>query len=153
MKHAIQWLTSLAVTAALTTAALAVPHDGWTADFEQALVQAKKENKAVLVEFTGSDWCPPCIMMRKKVFSKAEFVEQASKNFILVELDFPRKNNKELAEKNKPYAIKYGIKAFPTIILMDSDGKPFNQFSAGQFPEVDAFIAHIEAQIERRELD
>jgi thioredoxin-related protein len=92
----------------------------------------------VLVEFTGSDWCPPCIAMRKNVFSKKEFVDAASKKFILVELDFP-KGDKELSEKNQPLAEKYRIEGFPTVILLDSEGKEFTRFFASQFPEGGGF--------------
>lgn len=151
--NAIALLSSLSLAAfALSTSALAVPHEGWTADFEAGLAQAKKENKAVLVEFTGSDWCPPCIMMRKNVFSKKEFVESASKNFVLVELDFPNKD-KELKKKNQPYAEKYKIEGYPTVILMDADGKEFNRFYASEFPKIEDFLAHLQKQLNRRDLD
>jgi thiol:disulfide interchange protein len=85
--------------------------EGWSTDLDKAMEQAKKEKKAILVEFTGSDWCPPCMMMRKNVFSKKEFVDAASKDYILVELDFP-KADKELAKKNQPTAEKLSDRDF-----------------------------------------
>ena len=76
----------------------------------------------MLVEFTGSDWCPPCIAMRKNVFSKPDFVAPASKKYILVELDFPN-GDTAVKEKNTPFAEKYKIEGFPTVILFTSEGK------------------------------
>ena len=82
--------------AALVSTAFAKAPAGWQTDVDAAIALAKKEGKSVMLEFTGSDWCPPCIMMKKEVFSKEEFFKAASKNFVLVHLDFP-KADKELA--------------------------------------------------------
>jgi len=149
---AISWLASITVMAAAVSTAIAEPHKGWTADFEGALATAKKENKAVLVEFTGSDWCPPCKMMRAQVFSKEAFVSKASEKFVLVELDYP-KGDPELKKKNQPYADKYKIEGYPTIILMDADGKEFSRFYATEFPKIEDFLAHIDKQLSRKDLD
>lgn len=137
---------------ALVSSAFAYTLEGWSTDLEKAFKDAKKQNKPVLVEFTGSDWCPPCIAMRKNVFSKKEFVTAASKNFILVELDFP-KADKELKEKNQPYAKKYKIEGFPTVILFDAEGKEFNRFFASQYPDTGKFLAHLDKALENKELD
>lgn len=142
--------------AAMVSSAFSKELEGWTTDLDKALEQAKKEKKAVLVEFTGSDWCPPCMMMRKEVFSKKEFVEGAQKNFILVELDFPKgdeEGKKETLEKSKPYAEKYEIRAFPSVVLLDSDGKEFGRFIASEYPKTDAFLKHLEEALEKRSLD
>lgn len=126
--------------------------EGWTSNYEEAFKTAKKENKMVLLEFTGSDWCPPCIAMRKNVFSKKEFVEAASKKYVLVELDYPRKD-KELAEKNEKYSEKYSIDAFPTVVLVDADGKEFSRFTASMYPKVHDFVKHINKQADNKDLD
>lgn len=148
---AITWLASFTV-AALTASAFATTPKGWSTDLDKAITQAKTENKAVLVEFTGSDWCPPCIAMRKNVFSKKEFIDAASKKFVLVELDFP-KGDKELSEKNQPLAEKYNIEGFPTVVLLDSDGKEFTRFFASQFPKIEDFLKHLDVALENKELD
>lgn len=138
--------------AALTTSAFAKAPEGWESDVDAAIALAKKEDKAVLLEFTGSDWCPPCIMMAKKVFSKKEFVDAASKDFILVHLDFPN-GDPELKKKNEPYAEKYKIEGFPTVILLDSEGKEFDRFFASQYPDIDKFVEHLEEALEKKGLD
>src|ERR1051326_4751371 len=62
----------------------------WQTDLAKAQAQAKKENKLVMLDFTGSDWCGWCIKLNKEVFSKPEFVDYPKKNLVLVEVDFPR---------------------------------------------------------------
>ncbi len=137
---------------ALVSTAFANTLEGWSTDLDAAKQLAKKENKALLVEFTGSDWCPPCIMMRKNVFSKKEFVTKASENFVLVELDFPR-GDTELAEKNQPLAEKYEIEGFPTVILMNPDGEEFTRFFASEHPSTEQFLAHLDKSLEKQKLD
>ncbi len=150
---AITWLASVTVGAiAISASAFASAPEGWSTDLDAALKTAKEENKSVLVEFTGSDWCPPCIMMKKNVFSKKEFVEGAAKNFILVEIDMP-KGNKSVAEKNQPLVEKYEIEGFPTVVLLDSEGKEFTRFFASEHPTVDAFLAHLDASLGKKDLD
>ncbi|MEO7097974.1 MAG: thioredoxin domain-containing protein [Luteolibacter sp.] len=150
---AITWLASVSVgVAALSASAFASTPEGWSTNLEKAFKQAKAEKKSILVEFTGSDWCPPCIAMRKNVFSKKEFVDAASKNYILVELDFP-KGDKELADKNQPFAEKYKIEGFPTVILFKPDGKEFNRFFASEFPKTDDFLKHLDEAAEKKDLD
>ncbi|MCF7730512.1 MAG: thioredoxin family protein [Akkermansiaceae bacterium] len=139
-------------TAAMVGSSFAEPLKGWSEDLDKALEQAKKEKKSVLVEFTGSDWCPPCKMMRKDVFSKSEFVDAASKNFILVEIDMPR-GDKEVAEKNQPTVKKYKVDGFPTVILLDSDGKEFGRFYASEHPKTEDFLKRLDKELEKKDLD
>lgn len=153
---AITWLASVTVGAALTATSFASLPEGWSTDLEKAFEKAKAEKKSVLVEFTGSDWCPPCIAMRKNVFFQKEFISAASKKFILVELDFPRAENPEAGgvdRKNAPYAEKYKIEGFPTVILFDSGGKEFTRFYASDFPKTEDFLKHLDSALENKDLD
>jgi thioredoxin-related protein len=152
MMKAITWLAALTVSSALVSSVSADALKGWSTDLEKAFKDAKEQNKPVLVEFTGSDWCPPCIQMRKNVFSKSEFVDAASKKFILVELDFPN-GDKETKKKNEPYAEKYNIEGFPTVILFDSKGKEFTRFFASEHPTVEAFLKHLDTSLEKKDMD
>lgn len=97
----------------------------WETDFELAKQRAKDENKAILVDFTGSDWCGWCIKLKKEVFDQAAFQEYAKTNLIMVELDYPRK--KVLPEKekkqNEELAKKFEIEGYPTILLLNSKGR------------------------------
>ena len=97
----------------------------WEDNLETALQKAKIENKAVLVNFTGSDWCQWCIKLSDEVFSKSEFEDYAEENLILVRLDFPRsiEQSTETKAYNNQLAQKYGVQGFPTILLFNSQGK------------------------------
>lgn len=121
-------------------------------DLDKALAKGKAEKKPVLIEFTGSDWCPPCMMMREKVFTKKEFISKASEKFILVELDFP-KADKELAKKNAPHQKKYKIEGFPTIILLNEEQEEFTRFYASEFPSIDKFLKHLDRSLDRMDLE
>lgn len=97
----------------------------WTGNLEKAIEQAKKENKAVLVNFTGSDWCIWCKRLSAEVFQQKEFETYAKDNLVLVMLDFPK--NIEQSQETKSYnnmlAQKYGIQGFPTILIFNNQGK------------------------------
>jgi protein disulfide-isomerase len=97
----------------------------WMTDLAKAQEKAKEEKKLVLVDFTGSDWCPPCIQLHKNVFSSSEFKEFAKKNLVLVEIDFPRRKEQPepLKKANRELAKKYEIDGYPTVIVFDSNGK------------------------------
>jgi thiol:disulfide interchange protein len=150
---AITYLAVFALSAtALVGSAFAEPLKGWGDDLAKAIEKAKAENKSVLVEFTGSDWCPPCKMMRSNVFSKTEFVDAASKKFILVEIDMPR-GDQEVAKKNQPLVEKYKIEGFPTVILLDSAGKEFGRFFASEHPKIGDFLKRLDTELEKKDLD
>ena len=83
--------------------------------------------------------------------SKKEFVRKASKDYVLVELDFP-KGDPALQEKNQPLAEKYAIEGFPTVILFDADGAEFDRFFATDYPKLEDFLKHRDAALERKDL-
>lgn len=97
----------------------------WNDNLESAIKIAKSENKMLLVNFTGSDWCVWCKKLNAEVFTQKEFANYAKENLVLVKIDFPR--NIEQSEATKRYnqnlAFTYGIQGFPTIVLLDSKGK------------------------------
>jgi protein disulfide-isomerase len=117
----------------------------WLTDAKKAQEQAKKENKLVLLDFTGSDWCGWCIKLNKEVFSQPEFAQYAKTNLVLVEVDFPRKKRQspELKKANEALSDKYGIEGYPTIIVLNGDGKKVGNL--GYIPGgPKAFIAKLE---------
>jgi protein disulfide-isomerase len=122
--------------------------DEWQTDYEKALATAKAENKRVLLDFTGSDWCGPCISLKKRVFSDPAFAEYAAKNFVLVEVDFPNKKAlpDDLKQQNQKLGKQYGIedKGFPTIVVLGSDGKILGEFSGYRGEGPAEFIAKVD---------
>jgi thioredoxin-related protein len=97
----------------------------WMTDLPKAQAKAKAEKKMVLVDFTGSDWCPPCKALHKNVLSSPEFLSYAKDNLVLVEIDFPRTKPQaeEIKKANKELARKHNIEGYPTVIVFDSNGK------------------------------
>ena len=113
---------TLAAFVALMIAALpALAGPKWYTDLDEAKAVAAKENKPLLVDFTGSDWCGYCIKLHAEVFDKPEF-EEFAKNYVLVELDFPNKKPQPPEEKakNKATQAKFGVSGFPTVLLLDA---------------------------------
>lgn len=113
---------TLAAFVALMMAALpALAAPKWYTDLDEAKAVAVKENKPLLVDFTGSDWCGYCIKLHGEVFDKPEF-EVFAKNYVLVELDFPNKKPQPPEEKakNKATQAKFGVSGFPTVLLIDA---------------------------------
>ncbi|MBL8748873.1 MAG: thioredoxin family protein [Planctomycetes bacterium] len=102
----------------------------WVQDFAKAKAQAKAEKKHLLVDFTGSDWCHWCQKLDEEVLSKDVFKNEVPKSFVLVKLDFPQNEElvtKEIREQNDKLQQEYEIQGFPTILLMDCEGRPYAQ--------------------------
>lgn len=106
----------------------ALLQDDWETDIEVALAAAKQDGKPLLLDFTGSDWCPPCIRLEKEVLSQAAFLTEAAKHFHLVKLDFPQNQAAvpaKLMEKNQEWMKRLGVDGFPTLVLVDAQQRPF----------------------------
>ena len=98
---------------------------GWLTDFAAAKAKAAAEGKAMLLDFTGSDWCGWCIRLDKEVFSQDSFQAFAENELVLVELDFPRKKDQSasLKAQNEALLQEYGVRGFPTIVVLSSTGE------------------------------
>jgi thioredoxin-related protein len=92
----------------------------WTSDYAAAAAKAKKENKALLLDFTGSDWCCWCMKLKEEVFAQKEFKDWAAQKAVLIEVDFPRHNMlaAETTKQNAELRNKYNIRGYPTIIVL-----------------------------------
>lgn len=118
----------------------------WLTDLPKALEKAKTEKKLVLLEFTGSDWCPPCKLLHETVLTSKEFGAYADKNLILVEADFPQKKaqSDELKKANQALSDKFKIEGYPTVILLDAGGKVLNKDEGYGGAKPAEFIAGLE---------
>jgi thioredoxin-related protein len=118
----------------------------WLTDLPKAEAQAKAENKIVLMDFTGSDWCGWCIKFRKEVLDTPEFQSYAATNVVLVELDYPSKKvqTDDLKTANKALKDQYKIEGFPTLIVLDKDGKEIGRQVGYAKGGPAAFIAKLE---------
>jgi protein disulfide-isomerase len=120
----------------------------WNSNLEKAIELAKKENKAVLVNFTGSDWCIWCKRLSSEVFQQKEFEAYAKDNLVLVVLDFPKsiEQTQETKAYNNMLAQKYGIQGFPTILIFNNQGKMVAQ--TGYQPGGAAnYVKHIQSYL------
>lgn len=120
----------------------------WETNLDIALDKAKKENKAVLVNFTGSDWCQWCFRLSDEVFSQKAFAEYAESNLILVKVDFPRKIEQSMETKlyNQQLAQQFGVQGFPTIILFNKQGQPVAK-TGYQQGGAENYIQHLESYL------
>ncbi len=120
---------SIPISFAQEEVSLAVVNDiylNWEASFENALKRSKKEKKPVLIYFTGSDWCGPCITLDKNLFHTEKFKKMAEKDLILYMANVP--NNKDLVtpeqkKVNDKLRRKYKQKSFPTLVMINHKGK------------------------------
>jgi thioredoxin-related protein len=141
-------LTKICSIVSLFTLSLAsslVAGEGWMTDFEAAKIKAAAEGKPLMLDFTGSDWCGWCIKLDKEVFSQEEFKAYAKESLVLVELDFPRDASKlsaEVVAQNEALAKKYGIRGFPTILILSPEGKLVEK-TGYQRGGAEAYVEHI----------
>lgn len=100
----------------------------WHTDFEQAKAIAQKEGKNILLVFSGSDWCAPCIKLEKSVFESDAFKSEAAAKWVLVKADFPKKKANALPEAQQQHNAalieKYNREGtFPLVVILDANGK------------------------------
>jgi thioredoxin-related protein len=100
----------------------------WGTNLESALDQAGKEEKLVLLNFSGSDWCAPCIQLKKEIFESDDFKGVAEARLVLVRADFPRMKKNQLPADQKAYneqlAEKFNPQGkFPLTLLLNPEGK------------------------------
>ena len=98
--------------------------EGWLTDFEAAKQLAAEKGLPILADFSGSDWCGWCIKLDKEVFSQDEFKAYTEGNVVLFLADFPNSTpqSEKVKKQNQALAEKYGIRGFPTVLLLDAEG-------------------------------
>lgn len=138
-------LSLFASATLLATSMTYAAGEGWTHDFEAAKAQAAKENKDLLIDFTGSDWCGWCIKLNEEVFSLDPFKKGVADKYVLVELDYP--NDKSILDEktikqNEELREVYPVKGFPTILLTDAQGRPYAQ-TGYQKGGPEAYLTHL----------
>jgi thioredoxin-related protein len=122
----------------------------WLNDFEQAKTLAQERQKLILLNFSGSDWCGPCIKMKREIFETTEFQSYADENLILVRADFPRQKKNQLdakqREHNEKLAERYNTTGkFPLTVLLTADGKVIREWDGYSNGSVSEFIGQLRA--------
>lgn len=114
---------------------------GWHYNLDEAKQLAKQEHKHILLNFSGSDWCGPCIRMHKEIFGDSSFSEMADTELVMVNADFPRMKRSQLSKEqqklNNQMADQYNSKgAFPCTVLLNANGKVLKEWDG--FPDESA---------------
>ncbi|WP_080056223.1 thioredoxin family protein [Spirosoma aerolatum] len=123
----------------------------WQLNFDQAKTEATQTHKLILLNFSGSDWCGPCIKLKKTIFESDEFNQFATDNLILVRADFPRLSKNQLDAKqtahNEALAEKYNRQGkFPLTVLLNAEGKVLKEWDGyPQSMTISSFIESIQA--------
>lgn len=118
----------------------------WVTDLGKAKDQARAEKKMVVIDFNGSDWCPPCKALRQTVFSSPQFVAYAKTNLVLVDIDFPmhKEQTEELKKANQALAEKFAVEGYPTVVVLSSDGNELKKQTGYSGQSAADFIAELE---------
>jgi thioredoxin-related protein len=130
---------------------LAIPmmSASWGTDFQKAKSEAGNGHKLILLKFSGSDWCVPCIQMEKEIFATDTFSHFADEELIMVNADFPRKAgklDKATIKQNEFLAEQYDKAGhFPYTVLLNSDGKVLQVWDGYNVKQPEVFIAQIKA--------
>ncbi len=124
----------------------------WLGDFNEATIEASKSHKLILINFSGSDWCGPCIRERKEILENDAFVNYAADHLILVRADFPRRKKNQLSKdqvkKNEALADKYNPEGkFPYTLLVDEHGKILKDWDGFPNESPENFVSQISSYV------
>ena len=121
--------------------------DEWFESYELAHRESLRTGKPIMAAFTGSDWCGPCIQLKKKVFETPQFKSWAAQNVVLVELDFPKGKSlsPSISEQNQNLAQKYNITGYPTVLMIDDSGAVLGKL--GHDTNADRWIKRASSQL------
>lgn len=119
----------------LVTSSPSAPAIVWFDNLDQAMERAQKDQKKILLVFSGSDWCRPCIQLKEQILKQEDFEQFAKEHLILLNIDFPRKkknqpdsrqlkHNEQVAEVYNPSGL------FPQLLLLDAEGGIIKQLES-----------------------
>lgn len=131
---------------------ISVFSETWFTNFEEAQLKAKQEQKLILLNFSGSDWCAPCIKMKQEVFESVDFEKLASEELILVRADFPRSKKKQLPKEqilhNEKLAERYNPEGkFPYTLLLRANGSIIKTWDGYVFASQDKVLNELRKTI------
>jgi len=137
-----------AVAVCLAVAASAQASDRWLRSYDEAMAAAERTGRPVLTIFTGSDWCPHCVTLEKKVLDSQQFLAWAENRVVLLMIDLPQQGiSQDERNARSRVCIKYGVRTFPNTVLIAPDGAKIMAQSGyhGQTPE--AWLATLEKHV------
>ena len=137
---------AILVAFGLLSAVSARADSAWSTDLRKSQEEAKANHKLLLLDFTGSDWCGYCFQLDKAILSQQQFKDYASKNLVLVEIDFPRRKAQsvDVQKQNQELAERYQIEGFPTLVVLNGDGKTVWRYEGLYTGGIAAFLAELD---------
>lgn len=138
----------------LFSSLLLVQQPSWFTDFEAAKKTAIEKKQNILLNFSGSDWCGPCMRMKKEIFGSADFTSYSAAHLVLVNADFPRNKKNQLGKEqqmmNDNLAERYNPGGkFPLTILLNADGKLIKEWEGLPAMKPAEFVSEIKLAEER----
>ena len=123
----------------------------WLINLEEAQEIAKSEGKVIFVHFTGSDWCGWCTKLETEVYDHEPFIKYTAENLVMVKLDFPKsiKQSAETKKYNKALSVKYKIQGFPTVLLLDAEGKIIGK-TGYQYGGSEKYVEHLKELLSKK---
>src|ERR1700712_3082013 len=126
----------------------------WLGNFNEAKTEAAKTHKLIMINFSGSDWCGPCIRLRKEILESSAFEDFAAEKLVLVRADFPRQKKNQLSKEqvklNEALADKYNPDGkFPYTLLVDENGKVLKSWDGFPDETAEQFVTQVNAQVNK----
>ena len=139
-------IVPIAVILALSSASCARADEAWTTDYKKAQQEAKASHKLLLLDFTGSDWCGFCFQFDKAILSQPQFKDYASKNLVLMEVDFPVRKAQSIETRKQNLELKqrYQVEGFPTLVVLNGEGKTLWRYDGLYMSGIAAFLAELD---------
>ena len=142
---------AILLCATLFCAACVRAQSAWSTDYKKAQEQAKTNHKLVLLNFTGSDWCGWCTQLDRAILNQPQFQDYASKNLVLVMIDFPRRagsvwkgQSSDVKKQNMELAEKFNVQGFPTLVVLSPEGKTVWRYDGYYDGGLAAFLAELD---------
>ena len=122
----------------------------WLGNFDAAKIEASQKHKLIVINFSGSDWCGPCIRLRKEILETSTFETYAADHLVLVRADFPRQKKNQLSKEqtklNEALADKYDPEGkFPYTLLVDENGKVLKAWDGFPNRTPEQFVTDVNA--------
>lgn len=118
--------------------------EGWLTDYDKAKALAREQNKHLLIDFSGSDWCVWCVRLDEEVFQQEAFKAYAEENLVLLLVDWPQSgaDSMEIQAKSEPVLREFGVSRFPTVIILEPGGTAIGK-TGYQPGGGEAYVEHI----------
>jgi thiol-disulfide isomerase/thioredoxin len=145
LRSSVTWGAFLAL---MLLAGAAEASDRWLRNYEEAMAAAERTGRPVLTIFTGSDWCPHCVTLEKKVLESAQFLAWAEDRVVLLMIDLPQQGiSTEERNARSRVCIKYGVRTFPNTVIIAPDGAKIAAQAGYQGQTPEAWLAALEKHV------